>query len=319
MSAAFRRTTGVVPGGLFVSYRRADEPFGAALLAAELVRRYGRERVFLDTLALRPRSDPSRTLPRALAASAAVVAFVGPRWDTGERLERLHDERDWVRRELLDSGATVVPVFFNRAAALSEDVPTMLRLAVRDPVEIRRHRLGTGIDALVERISRIPGTPVARLAGADRMHDRLDGATRGLGVDAMLRHVIPEPQQWSGNRAMIVRATLGLLEASDWLRHVAAAALPGRPNGSGVVAVTDGAVAVADLDNRFKIGRRERIAVDDVVAVDLVPRRRAGIVRIADVRFRTSDGSGPLLTGLFREEANEMLEILPDQLRTAAR
>lgn len=306
------RSRRVTDGPIFISYRRADEPFGAALVAAELLRRYGPDRIFLDTLALRPRSNPDRTLPSALEACSVVVAFVGSRWDTGRRLQRLHDETDWVRREVLTPCKPIVPVFFDRSTTLAEDVPAPLRAVMGQPVIIRRAQIGSGVDALVERLRGI-------LAGEARspgtVGDGLDEATITVGVDAMLRHVLPAAQQWSGNRQMIVTTTPKLLEQHDWLRHLVTAALPGRPNGSAVVAVTDDAVLVADLDARFAIARRMRVDLETVRAVDLHPYRRAWVRAAADIHLRTTRGPDLVLTGLFRREAHEMLENLPDRLR----
>ena len=44
-------------GRIFVSYRRADDPFGAGLVAAVLRDRFGDDGVFLDTWVLNRRGD----------------------------------------------------------------------------------------------------------------------------------------------------------------------------------------------------------------------------------------------------------------------
>lgn len=126
----------------------------------------------------------------------------------------------------------------------------------------------------------------------------------------MLRHVLPASQQWSGNRDMIVRTVTSLLGTGDWLRHLAPAALPRRPNGSAIVAVTETAIAIADLDHTFRITRQLRVESTELTGADLVPRRRLGLRATADIHLHTSTDRGVKLLGLFREQAEELMESL---------
>lgn len=300
---------------VFVSYRRADDPFAAALAAATLLDRFGARGVFLDTLALRPRIDPSRRLPQSLARSTVLLALIGPRWDQGEQLRRLREAQDWVRWEITEADRlhmTIIPVFLGRKAELDDDVPHALRdiLTRQPPSAIRRTHLRTDIAALVDRIITVPDAPPAAPASRLALGEDLDPATIRTGIDAMLRHVLPQPQQWSGNRDMIVRTAASLLSTGDWLRHLATAALPRRPNGSAVVAVTETAVAIADLDHTFRITHRLRVESTALTGAELVPRRRLGLLVTADVRLHTSTGPGIELLGLFREEAEDLMENL---------
>lgn len=93
---------------IFVSYRRADDPFAAALVAAALLDRFGTRGVFLDTLALRPRSDPSRRLPQALARSTVLLALIGPHWEQQEQLRRQREAPDWVRWEITEAATSLL-------------------------------------------------------------------------------------------------------------------------------------------------------------------------------------------------------------------
>ncbi|HET9255527.1 MAG TPA: hypothetical protein VFO16_10030 [Pseudonocardiaceae bacterium] len=126
----------------------------------------------------------------------------------------------------------------------------------------------------------------------------------------MLRHVLPEAQQWSGNRDMIVRNAASLLAPSDWLRHLVPATLPGRPNGSAIVAVTETALLIADLDHKFQITRRLRVESAELTGAALAPRRRLGLLPIADVRLRSKTDPDVELRGLFRRQAEELMENL---------
>jgi hypothetical protein len=56
----------------FLCYRRADEPFAAALLGTALIERLGKSRVFLDTVSL----DGSAELITRLPASGLQVRFL---------------------------------------------------------------------------------------------------------------------------------------------------------------------------------------------------------------------------------------------------
>lgn len=301
---------------IFVSYRRADDPFAAALVAAALLDRFDARGVFLDTLALRPRSDPSRRLPQALARSTVLLALIGPHWEQQEQLRRRREARDWVRWEITEAdrlGMTIIPAFLGRSTELNDEVPPDLRdiLSHQPPSVIRRTHLRTDITDLVNRIITVPGAPQAR-APADHLPlgEDLDPATISTGVDAMLRHVLPAPQQWSGNRDMIVRTVTSLLGTGDWLRHLAPAALPRRPNGSAIVAVTETAVAIADLDHTFRITRRLRVESTELTGADLVPRRRWGLLATADIHLHTTTDPGVKLLGLLREQAEELMENL---------
>ncbi|MGH3942682.1 MAG: TIR domain-containing protein [Pseudonocardiaceae bacterium] len=311
-----RSSTSAREPSVFVSYRRADDPFAAALVAAALLDRFGTQGVFLDTLALRPRSDPSRRLPQALARSTVLLALIGSRWDQGEQLRRLRDAQDWVRWEITEAARlhmTIIPAFLGRSADLNPDVPHDLRdlLTRQPPSAIRRTHLRTDLTDLVDRIITGPDAPPAATpAGRLPVGEELDAATIRTGIDAMLRHVLPESQQWSGNRSMIVRTVTSLLGTGDWLRHLATAALPRRPNGSAVVAVTETAVAIADLDHTFRITRQLRVESTELTSADLTPRRRLGLLATADVLLHTTAGPSIELLGMFGKEAEELMENL---------
>jgi hypothetical protein len=115
---------GPMPPPVFVSYRRVDEPFAAALMFALLADRWDGDPVFLDTRFLRQRGDFGPQLLDAVAKSELVLAVVGRAWDETDCRIRLADPNDWVRRELIaaaQTGKPVVPVLVDR-----EDVPTEL-------------------------------------------------------------------------------------------------------------------------------------------------------------------------------------------------
>jgi hypothetical protein len=104
---------------IFVCYRRADEPFAAAMTASILEDAVGQHEVFLDTLYLRQSGSFEPALLEAVRNCRIVLAIIGAGWDSPANLTRLAEPTDWVRRELLEAsgnGTTIVPVLVERTA-----------------------------------------------------------------------------------------------------------------------------------------------------------------------------------------------------------
>ena len=139
----------------FVSYRTADEPYAAALISQVLAERVGQNRVFLDTVSLRPGEPFPREIDEALDSCRTLIAVIGPRWlepdSSGAR--QIDTPGDYVRREIvraLQRGITLVPVLVGGAmpptadalpgdiAALVERQAVVLRMrgAVADTVRL---------------------------------------------------------------------------------------------------------------------------------------------------------------------------------------
>ena len=101
---------------IFVNHRRDDSAPHALNVAQYLEREFGGANVFLDIDRLRAGEKFSRVLEERLAASAVMIAIIGPQWltatdDEGQR--RLDDPEDWVRMEIsraLARGIPVIPV-----------------------------------------------------------------------------------------------------------------------------------------------------------------------------------------------------------------
>lgn len=102
---------------VFVSYRRADGPYGVGWLAERLRRLdlADPETVFVDA-AMRAGDDFPAVLEDAVRESSIVLAVIGPHWrgDRGERSPaRIMEQDDWVVRELRladEHGKHVMPV-----------------------------------------------------------------------------------------------------------------------------------------------------------------------------------------------------------------
>ena len=207
---------------IFLSYRRDDVPFAVGLLAARLFGAFPPGDVFLDTMANRRGLFVRRLLRRALARSAVVVSVMGPVWDDERHLSRLADDDDLVRWELetaLEQHLPIVPVLVDRDRELSEELPGRL-MALHEfaPKALHRETFLGDADALVHRLAGILGyqaearEPQLQHALASAPPATLDGAIVRRGIDAMLRHVLPLPQQSTRNLEHLVAATASLLE-----------------------------------------------------------------------------------------------------------
>ena len=87
----------------FISYRRTGSESVAHTLRELLSRKFGGDRVFMDTEAIEPGDQFPDRIAEAIAASNAMLVVIGPHWldavatDGGRRLD---DPDDWVVREI---------------------------------------------------------------------------------------------------------------------------------------------------------------------------------------------------------------------------
>lgn len=94
---------------VFINFRTGDEESAATVIERDLATRFGREKIFRDSTSIRAGEDFARRILSAVHGSRALLAVIGPRWLS----DRLADEQDWVRRELLEAreyGVRVIPV-----------------------------------------------------------------------------------------------------------------------------------------------------------------------------------------------------------------
>jgi hypothetical protein len=151
------------PTLVFVNYRGSDTSSAAAFVHAELSRRFGAAAVFLDYESIPLGRDFEPVLLERVRGSAVLLALIGARWLAGEFGNRpIDDPDDWVRREILEAwehDVPVVPVLFERARLLTEELPAELaELANLQYFEIRARRQRHDITGLADRLAReIPG------------------------------------------------------------------------------------------------------------------------------------------------------------------
>jgi hypothetical protein len=280
---------------IFLCYRRADEPFAAALTASILEDTVGENEVFLDTLYLRQRGPFERALLDAVRNCRIVLAVIGAEWDNQANLVRLAQPTDWVRRELLaasESSTPIVPVLVGR-----DTVPSISGLDLRfdrrclaiDPNDPEH------LEGDLRRLLEITGS-----AGRGR-RERVERAAL-----ALLRHVLPPPQRSMSNDLTVARCVASELDRGDWLRFVTTGNLPGKPNGSAVVYVTRSVVGVAQLTEKLRSHPVIRLPLIDL-GVDRTDRHRLWR-RVTDLDLRSGNRT-VRIEGVFGEEADEFLEL----------
>lgn len=99
---------------VFINYRTGDGDEAAALLEQALSDRFGKERIFRDGRSIPPGEPFPEKLLTAVRRSHVLLAIIGPGWAQDPRL---HDESDWVRRELVTAraqGVRVIPILKGR-------------------------------------------------------------------------------------------------------------------------------------------------------------------------------------------------------------
>ncbi|MFF2325085.1 MULTISPECIES: toll/interleukin-1 receptor domain-containing protein [unclassified Streptomyces] len=113
---------------VFVNYRTGDEESAATMIARELARRFGDERIFFASNSIEPGRRFPVELVRAVEECEALLAVIGPRWAEvrgADGRPALEAEQDWTRREIqtaLDRGVLVIPVLVGKATRIDRSV-----------------------------------------------------------------------------------------------------------------------------------------------------------------------------------------------------
>ncbi|WP_037913931.1 TIR domain-containing protein [Actinacidiphila yeochonensis] len=109
---------------VFVNYRTGDEESAATMIARELTRRFGEDRVFFASSSIEAGRRFPAELVRAVDECEALLAVIGPRWAEvrgPDGRPALEAEQDWTRREIqtaLDRGILVIPVLVGKATRI---------------------------------------------------------------------------------------------------------------------------------------------------------------------------------------------------------
>jgi TIR domain len=99
---------------VFLSYRRNDSPHASGRLRDRLTVAFGEENVFYDVDSIPTGRDFREVIRAAIRTADTVVVMIGPGFD----VDRLNDQRDYVRMELLEAfrqKKVIVPVLIDTA------------------------------------------------------------------------------------------------------------------------------------------------------------------------------------------------------------
>lgn len=158
---------------VFVNYRVADQPLGAAAIHDALARRFGADQVFRDCVSMQAGEHYPTELRQALEKANLLVSVIGPHWltvaEAGTGLRLIDRTRDWVRGELtraFQRRIPVLPVLLDgaeppRADQLPEGIT---QLAQIQAMEVSQRRFGDDLERLARRIVQlVPKLVVPRL------------------------------------------------------------------------------------------------------------------------------------------------------------
>ena len=143
--------------GVFISYRRKDDPGFAGRLYDHLVAKFGRPNVFMDVSTIEPGADFTESISESLSRCKVLIAVIGERWlsVTDEKgTPRLSNPSDYVRVEIetaLTRGVRVIPVLIDRAMVpTSDELPeTMAQLARRHGIAMSHANFASDVKRLI--------------------------------------------------------------------------------------------------------------------------------------------------------------------------
>src|SRR5215208_5049092 len=137
-------STPVVPGRVFMSYRRDDTDFPAGWLYERLISHLGRGQVFKDVDSIELGDDFVEIITSAVGSCDVLLALIGDQWLTIEDEDgrrRLDDPDDFVRLEIeaaLTRNVRVIPILVEgaRLPRADELPPSLARLVRRQALEL---------------------------------------------------------------------------------------------------------------------------------------------------------------------------------------
>jgi hypothetical protein len=150
-------------GGIFISYRRQDEPNFAGRLYDRLVAHFGRENIFMDADSIELGLDFAEVINRSLSQCKVLIVIIGKDWlhvvDVHGR-SRLMNSNDYVRTEIetaLRRGIRIIPILVEGASVpKSSELPnSMASLSRRNGTEMSHTRFSAEADQLVNTLKRI--------------------------------------------------------------------------------------------------------------------------------------------------------------------
>ena len=150
--------------GIFISYRRRDEPNFTGRLYDRLVARFGTGRVFMDIDSIELGVDFSVVIESSLRRCAVMLVVIGGDWlnatdEQGRR--RLANPGDYVRLEiesgLSSPGVRVIPILVEGATIPVETQlpPSLVALSRRNGIDMSHMRFSADVDRLFKALERV--------------------------------------------------------------------------------------------------------------------------------------------------------------------
>jgi hypothetical protein len=149
--------------GIFISYRRQDEPNFAGRLYDTLVAHFGKNKVFIDIDTIDLGLDFAAVIDRYLAECKALIVVIGKNWlhiADADGVPRLSDPDDFVRLEIetaLARQIRVIPILVEGAAIprTSELPKGMASLARRNSITMSHASFSSDADRLIQTLERV--------------------------------------------------------------------------------------------------------------------------------------------------------------------
>ena len=148
--------------GIFISYRRQDEPNFAGRLADRLSNSFGKDNVFIDVDSIGPGVDFETELDRSLSRCKVLLAIIGKEWlgADGSGMHRINDSSDYVRIEIataLSRQIPVIPICVEGAVMpdRSSLPKPLLPLATLNAMEMSHARFNVDCAALIDTLKTI--------------------------------------------------------------------------------------------------------------------------------------------------------------------
>lgn len=148
--------------GVFINYRRSDDPSVVHAILAHLERSVPPQNIFLDVECIEPGADFAKIIDERLYLCSVLLAIIGPTWSMvsdAEGRRRLEGADDFVRRELvraLELKKFVIPVLVRDATPpASKDLPDDLKpLAALQAIRLEHQTFRQNVTTLVAQIER---------------------------------------------------------------------------------------------------------------------------------------------------------------------
>ena len=169
---------------IFISYRRDDASGQAGRLYDHLVERFGENSVFMDVDTIPPGEEFDGYIDDILRDCYMCIVVIGQRWS----IERLHDDGDFVRREIAAAfahGVRVIPALFDGAK-----LPDVQKLPpeIAELVRCEAYDFGTGRSFRSQVTEFLAQVDRAIREAKQRQRERSREALRGV---ALRRHQYP--------------------------------------------------------------------------------------------------------------------------------